>query len=241
MIPAASAIAVREYRSLFRVPVGWIVIALYLFLTGVVFVSSALIPGEPASLRYVFGISGWLLLPVMPAVSMRLFAEEFRSGTAEPLMTSPVSDASIVAGKYLGACLFLLTMLAPTLIYAVILAAVSDPAPDPGPILAGYLSLVLLGMLYLAVGTLVSSLTANQTLAFLGTFLFLLIALLLTGDMAARLPGNIGAILIRLGLSTRMEDFARGVIDTAHVVFFLSVSAWFLLLAFVAVESRRWR
>lgn len=237
---ATSAIALREYRSLFRVPVGWIVIALYLLLTGAVFIVG-LQPGEPASLRYVFGISGWLLLPVMPAVSMRLLSEEFRSGTAEPLMTSPVGDASIVAGKYLGACLFLLTMLAPTLVYAGVLWAVSDPAPDPGPLLSGYLSLVLLGMLYLAVGTLVSALTANQTLAFLGTFLFLLIALLLTGEMAARLPGSIGQVLIRLGLGSRLEDFARGVIDSAHVVFFLTASAWFLVLAFVAVESRRWR
>lgn len=241
MIGATLGIASREYRSLFRVPVGWIVIALYLFLTGAVFVTSVLTPGEPASMRYVFGISGWLLLPVMPAVSMRLLAEELRSGTIEPLMTSPVSDASIVGGKYLGACLFLATMLAPTLIYAGILYAIAEPAPDPGPLLAGYLSLMLLGMLYLAVGTLASALTSNQTLAFLGTFLFLLIALLLTGEMAMRLPAAVGRILLKMGLATRMEDFARGVIDSAHVVFFLSVSAWFLLLAFVAIESRRWR
>jgi ABC-2 type transport system permease protein len=241
VIGAALAIASREYRSLFRVPVGWIVIALYLFLTGVVFVTTVLTPGEPASMRYVFGISGWLLLPVMPAVSMRLLSEELRSGTIEPLMTSPVNDASIVGGKYLGACCFLATMLAPTLVYAGILFAISEPAPDPGPLLAGYLSLMLLGMLYLAVGTLASSLTSNQTLAFLGTFLFLLIALLLTGEMAARLPAGTGRILLRLGLSTRMEDFSRGVIDTSHVVFFLSTSAWFLVLSFVALESRRWR
>jgi ABC-2 type transport system permease protein len=238
---AMLAIATREYRSLFRVPVGWVVIALYLFLTGVVFVSSVLIPGEPASLRYIFGISGWLLLPVMPAVSMRLLAEEFRSGTIEPLMTSPVGDASIVAGKYLGACLFLATMLAPTLVYAGILMSVADPRPDPGPMLAGYLSLLLLGMLYLAVGTLISALTSNQTLAFLGTFLFLLLALLATGELAGRLPPQTARILVRLGLGGRMEDFARGVVDSAHVVFFLSVSAWFLVLALIAVESRRWR
>lgn len=241
MIGATAAIATRELRSLFRVPVGWIVIALYLFLTGVVFASWVLIPGEPASLRYVFGISGWLLLPVMPAVSMRLLSDELRSGTIEPLLTSPVADAAIVLGKYVGACCFLVAMLAPTLLYAGVLFGVADPRPDPGPILAGYLSLLLLGMLYLAVGTLASALTANQTLAFLGTFLFLLIALLATGDLAGRLPPGLGRVMVRLGIATRVEDFARGVIDTSHVVFFLASSAWFLVLAYVAVQSRRWR
>src|SRR5690606_26716991 len=103
-------------------------------------------------------------------------------------MTSPVSDASIVLGKYVGAVLFLAAMLGPTLIHAVVLYALGDPRPDLGPIAAGYLSLFLLGALYLAVGMLFSSLTANQTLAFLGTFLFLLVAMMVTSDIVALPP-----------------------------------------------------
>ncbi|MCA9298925.1 MAG: ABC transporter permease subunit [Phycisphaerales bacterium] len=107
----ALAIALREYRSLFRLPVGWVVIALYLALAGVVFAFLTLVPGEVGSMRVFFGFSGWLLLPVAPAISMRLLSEEYRAGTIETLVTSPASDASIVLGKYLGAASFLATMI----------------------------------------------------------------------------------------------------------------------------------
>lgn len=236
----AWTIASREFRSFFRIPLGWVAMAFYLFLAGVIFAERTLLPGEPASLRYFFGISGFLLLPVVPAISMRLLSEEFRSGTIEPLMTSPVSDLNIVIGKYIGAALFLGALLAPTALFAVALFIVSDPAPDPGPILAGYLSLILLGMLYLAVGTLASALTANQTLAFLGTFLFLLLMLLVTSDIV-RLPSPFDQFAATVAIGPRLTDFARGIVDTSHVVFFLGASAWFLVLAFIALETRRWR
>jgi len=234
------AIAIREFRSFFRIPVGWVAIALYLFLAGLIFAERILIPGEPSSLRYFFGISGFLLLPVVPAISMRLFSEEYKAGTIEPLMTSPVGDASIVLGKFLGAALFLGAMLLPTLLYPVILHVISDPKPDVGPVLAGYLSLALLGLLYLAVGTLASALTANQTLAFLGTFLFLLLYTLVTSD-AVGLPPDIARWAGQVSLSPKLGDFAKGVIDTAHVVFFVTASLWFLALAYIAVQTRRWR
>lgn len=236
----AWTIAAREFRSYFRIPLGWVAMAFYLFLAGVIFAERILLPGEPASLRYFFAISGFLMLPVVPAISMRLLSEELRSGTIEPLMTSPVSDLSIVLGKYVGAALFLAALLAPTTLYALALFAVADPQPDPGPIVAGYLSLILLGMLYLAVGTLASALTSNQTLAFLGTLLFLLLMLLLTSDVI-RAPAIFDPLIASLAIGPRLTDFARGIIDTSHVVFFLAASAWFLILAFVALETRRWR
>jgi ABC-2 type transport system permease protein len=234
------AIALRELRSFFRLPVGWIVIALYLLLVGAIFRTHILIPGSPATLRYLFGVSGALLLPVLPAISMRLLSEELRSGTIEPLMTAPVSDASILLGKYLGAVLFLIALLAPTLVHVAILVAASDPRPDPGPIAAGYISVLLLGCFYLAVGTFASALTSNQTLAFLATFLFLLLVLMLP-LIAAAAPPSTARILYALSLQPRLDDFAKGVIDTAHVVFFLGATAWFLVLGVAAVGLRRWR
>lgn len=234
------AIAIREFRSFFRVPVGWVAVALYLFLAGVIFAERILIPGQPSTLRYFFGISGFLLLPVVPAISMRLLSEEYKSGTIEPLMTSPVGDLSIIAGKYLGGAMFLGAMLAPTLLYPITLLIVSDPRPDLGPILAGYLSLMLLGLLYLAVGTLTSALTSNQTLAFLGSFLFLLVCLIVTSD-AVSLPPNIARWTAELSLGPKLADFAKGIIDTTHIVFFVAASAWFLVLAYVALQTRRWR
>ena len=238
---ALTTIAVREFRSFFRLPVGWVVIALYLFLTGIVLAVRTLVPGEPATLRDFFGFSGFLLLPVVPAISMRLLSEELRSGTIESMMTAPVSDASVVVGKFLGGWMFLGAMVAPTLVYAAGLFAISDPAPDPGPIVAGYMSLLLLGMLYLSVGTLASSLTANQTLAFIGTLLALLVVLMLSGDRAGTLPAPLDRVFLAVALPRRLDDFAKGAIDTSNVVFFLSMSAAFLTLAVVSLESRRWR
>lgn len=233
-------IASRELRSFFRVPTGWIVVALYLLLAGYIFALGVLSPGAPATLREFFLVSQIFLIILTPAVSMRLVSEELRSGTLESLMTAPVPDAAVIAGKYLGSVLFMLAMLGPTLLYVPVLLAVSDPAPDLGPIAAGYLSLILLGMLYLAVGTLASTLTSSQTLAFIGTFLFLFLLHLLTGGSIA-LPAGVARVLGAASLRPRVEDFARGVIDTAHIAFFLSVSAWFLVLAYMSVQTRRWR
>lgn len=234
---AAFVIAGRELSSFFRIPVGWVVISLFLLLTGVVFGLFLLQPGAPASLRGFFSISTWLLLPIAPAITMRLLSEELRSGTIEPLMTSPVPDAAIVLGKYAAALAFLCLMMAPTLIYPAILFSVSDPRPDPGPILAGYLSLLLVGSAYIAVGLFASALTSNQTLAFIGTLLFLLLLLLLS-----RADHPVAAAVVHhLSIQRRINDFARGLIDTSHIVFFVAWSVWFVVLALVALQSRRWR
>lgn len=234
-------IALREYAAFFRLPVGWVVIALYLFLSGVVFAIGSLSPGSAASLRTFFGVSTFLLLPVCPAITMRLFADEFRAGTIESLMTAPVPDTALVLGKYLAALLFLLSMLLPTLVYPAILWWISDPAPDPGPIAAGYLSLVLTGALYLALGTLASALTSSQTLAFLGTLMTILALLLVSSVAADQLPRAYGDALRALSISTRVSDFARGLIDSAHATYFVSSSAFILVLTHLALESRRWR
>lgn len=245
----AFAIAGREMGAMFRLPAGWIVIALYLLLAGVVFTQAILLPGQPASLREFFAISGWLLMPVIPAIAMRLFSEEFRSGTIEPMMTAPVGDWTLVIAKYLGACGYLLAMLAPTILYPITLYLMADPRPDLGPILSGYLSLFLQGTFYLAIGLFASSLTANQTLAFLLT-LFSIFGMLILSTMGPQIARGISSgwlgdvvreTLSSLSVAARVEDFARGIIDTGHIVFFLSLSSLFLVLAVVAIQSRRWR
>lgn len=232
------AIARREYASFFRTPLGWVVIALFLLLAGSVFAWGVLRPGEPATLRPFFNIWWGLLLVVAPAISMRLFSEDLRTGTIEPLLTAPVTEAAVVAGKYAGAVLFLMSMLAPSLAYAAILAMLTDV--DPGPIAAGYLGILLLGMLYLAVGLLASALTSSQTLAFLATLVGFMLLELVTRT-AAVLPENIAGVVYAMSPNLRIGDFARGIIDTAHIGFFLAVSFWFLAVAAVVLQSRRWR
>lgn len=238
---ATFAIARRELGSMFRLPVGWIVIALFALLTGCVFAYLTFIPGDVASMRLFFAVSGWLLLPVVPAVSMRLLSEEYRSGTVEPLLTSPVSDFGVALGKYAGGLAFLVLMLAPSLAHVAILSQFSDPKPDPGPILAGYSCLLLTGAFYLALGLFVSSLTSNQTLAFLGTLFALLLLLLLGSVEPERLPAAARPAVRFLAIRGRADDFAKGVIDTAHVVFFVSAAAWFVVLSALSLQSRRWR
>jgi ABC-2 type transport system permease protein len=232
-------IACREYCSLFRIPLGWVVVALFLALSGAVFSGRGLQPGQPATMRPFFEIWWTLLVIVAPAISMRLFSDELRSGTIEPLLTAPVAEAVVVLGKYAAAVMFLITLLAPTVAYVALLEALSRP--DYGPILAGYLGILLLGMLYLSVGCLASSLTSSQTLAFLGTFFALFLVEILALVAAPVAPPVVRSFLYALSVDQRMSDFARGLIDMKHVVFFLVASAWFLALASLALESRRWR
>lgn len=234
-------IAIRELRSYFRLPVGWIVAALYLSLTGAVFALSTLEPGAPATLGGFFAGAASLLAVVAPAISMRLFSEEARSGTLETLMTSPASDLTVVLGKYLGAAGCLAVILAPTAVYIALLYRLAEPAPDPGPILAGYLGLALVGLLYLGVGTLASACTSSQTLAFLVAFLVIVGHLLLTDEGAARLPQPYAGWLAATSISVRAREFGAGIIDTAHVGFFAAWTLWTLAAAALVQQSRRWR
>ncbi len=232
-------IAQRELSSMFRVPAGWIIIALFAFLTGVLFVNQTLIPGQPGSLRYFFMYAGWLLIPIAPAVSMRLMSEEYRSGSFEALRTAPAGDWSVTLGKYLGSVAYLILMLVPSFVYPIVLFLVSDPAPDWGPIGAGYLMLLLVGMLYLAIGMLASTLTASQTLAFLGTVMSLILLMVLTSVIANQLGVFWAQILRSISITERVSELAKGVIDTATIAFFLIGSFWMLVLGAGSLEIRR--
>lgn len=235
----AWTVAMREYGSFFRIPLGWVVIALFLSLSAVFFAQRTLAPGNPAELRDFFGIWWGLLLFISPAISMRLVSDELRSGTIESMLTAPVGEWTIVIGKYLAAVGFLLTMMVPTLAFVGVLAWLSRP--DYGAIGAGYLGLLLLGMLYLAVGTLASCLTSSQTLAFLGTLFVLFVLDLAPARLAAQAPEPWAGLLFKLAPSIRISDFARGLIDTSTIAFFLLGSFWFVAIAAITLQSRRWR
>lgn len=232
-------IAQREFASFFRTPLGWVVMALFLLLSGFVFARFALQPGMPASMRDFFTLWWRILVVITPAISMRLFSEEHRAGTIDPLLSAPAGELSVVLGKYLGALCFLIACLAPTLVYAGVLIILSNP--DPGPILAGYLGVVLLGMLQLALGLLASLYTSSQTLAFLST-LFILVGVEFTAtSLASAAPAPWDVVLLGLSTDLRIADFAKGVIDTSHIAYFLIASGWLLSLATLALRARRWR
>ena len=170
---------------------------------------------------------------------MRLFSEELRSGTIETALTAPVADGVLVTGKYLASVLFLVTMFLPTLAYVAVLGLVSRP--DYGPILSGYSGLVLLGMLYLAVGALASACTSSQTLAFLGTLFALLFLEVIPSLVAPHLSERIAILAYRFSPNLQATDFSRGLIDTSHIAFFIAGSVWFVVLATLVLQSRRWR
>lgn len=232
-------LGVRELVSMFRVPAGWIIIALFAFLSAVLFVNQTLIPGQPGSMRYFFAHSAWLLIPIAPAISMRLMAEEYRTGSFESLRTTPAGDWAVACGKYLGSILFLALMLLPSLAYPIVLAIVSDPMPDPGPIVAGYLMLLLVGSLYLAIGLLASSTTSSQTLAFLGTMMALVLFMVITSVLAPNAGSKLAPVLQKLSVISRAGELGKGVIDSATIFFFLIGSAWMVALTAGVLESRR--
>jgi ABC-2 type transport system permease protein len=234
-----TTIAVRELVSMFRVPAGWIIIALFAFLSAVLFLNQTLIPGQPGSMRYFFIASAWLLIPIAPAISMRLMSEEYRTGSFESLRTTPAGDWAVALGKFIGAVLFLILMLTPSLIYPIVLAIVSSPAPDAGPIVAGYLMLILVGSLYLSIGLFASSLTSSQTLAFLGTMMALVLFIVVTSVLAPRAGSTLSPILDRLSVISRAGEFGKGIIDSGTIAFFVIGCLWMVALSAAVLESKR--
>jgi ABC-2 type transport system permease protein len=232
------AIAWKEVQIYFGSPVGYIVGMIYLAVTSIAFVWELGDPFPEASLSNFFFGATLLLILLAPALTMRLLAEEQKLGTIELLLTSPVRDWEIITGKYLASLMFLLAMIALTLYYPLLLFIFANP--DPGPIYSGYLGLFLYGGAALAIGMLSSTLTSNQIVAFV-VAAGILAALFFISFAPGPVTGIWATILGEIGIWSHFDDFRRGVIDTKHIVYFLSVTAFFLFLSIRALESRRWR
>ena len=241
-MPHVLTIAKRELSSLFFSPVAYVVLGLFGFGTALLFLAG-FGPGAPAEMRSLLWSVLWLMIPLVPAISMRLISEEFRSGTIEPLMTLPISDTQVVLGKWLGAVGFFLALMIPLIVLIVVLEFNANP--DYGPILVGMLGLLLVGGLYLAIGTFASATTQNQIIAFLVTITLVLAfsplsVLLARAGWVADRPW-IRQTLFYINVFGQFEDFAKGVIDLGRVVFFVSGTGLFLFFATLTLQSRRWR
>ena len=233
-------IARREVSGLFCSPIAYVVLALFSFGAGLIFLGG-FGPGQLATMRGTFEAVVWLMVFLVPAISMRLVSEEFRSGTIEPLMTSPVSDTHVILGKWLGAMGFFAVLLTPLLAQVAVLEMTAQP--DYGPIVAGLVGLVLVGGLYLAVGTFASAATENQIIAFLLTVF--LICIFTVGMYFLPRASFVGSGLRRamfyLNVNMQFEDFNKGLIDISNLVYFISGTGLFLFFAVKTLESRRWR
>lgn len=250
-------VAARELRSYFASPIAYMTIFGFLVITGIFFASYAAVFMDPRALMYnipatmdaILSNLVIVLLLIAPALTMRLLAEEQRSGTIELLMTAPLRDWQVVLGKYLAAFALYLIMLALTLYYPVILLVFGSP--DVGVMVTSYVGAILLGAAFLAVGVLASALTRNQIVAAvlaLGTLLFLwlieVFAPLLPTDLTLPLAGgalNPAEALQNLSIIHHYFDFTKGIVDTRHVLYYLSVVAICLFLATRVLEIRRWR
>jgi len=247
------AIADKELRSYFASPIAYIIIGLFALLFGwfffvylSVFVqrSSQMMMGGGAPninqdmIRGVFLNSAVIILFVMPMITMRTYSEEKRSGTIELLLTSPVTDFQIIMGKFLGALGLYASMLLVTMLYIAVLFMYGNP--EWRPIATGYLGLLLMGGCFLSVGLFISSVTKNQIVAGFLTFAVFLM-LWVINWMADQSGPIMGAVLKYLSITDHFDDFARGIVDTKHVIYYVTFITFGLFLTAKSVDMERWR
>ena len=231
-------IAWREIKTYFSSPMAYIIIAVYSGLASYYFVTSVSGVLPEASIRGFLYPSTLIFALLAPVITMRLLAEEQKLGTLELLMTAPVRDYEIVLGKFLAALASLTSTLVPTIYLVLLLIWFGNP--DIGPILSGYLGLILFGMAAVSLGLLASSLTGNQIVAAVVSIGALI--LLTVIGLAESYVGGIFTELVRqLSITNHFEDFARGVVDTHDLVYFLIFTIFLLFLTVRSLESRRWR
>jgi ABC-2 type transport system permease protein len=241
------ALVNRELLAYFSSPLAYVVLTAFLIFNGYVFWLITAFLNDPRTqamqpLKLLFGgtFFFWLfLLFIVPIITMRLLAEERRAGTLEVLLTSPVSEGQVVIGKFLAAFVFYMFLWAPTLVYVAILA--SHSKIDYQPVAAGYVGIALLGVTFLSIGLLTSALVRNQILAAILAFAVLIMVFSI--GFVENLVVNTTAkgILGYMNVLEHMDEFGRGIVDTRHFVYHLSLSGFFLFLATKALEASKGR
>lgn len=251
----ALAIARKELMSYFASPIAYVIVGFFALVFGYFYyVYLALFVRQsmqmqpymgPATLninqqmiRYLFLNASVLVLFVLPMVTMRTYAEEKRSGTMELLLTSPLTDAQIIVGKFVGAMALYGVMLGVTLPHMAILFWYGDP--EWRPVASAYLGILLMGGCFISLGLLISSMTRNQIVAGMVTFAIFLMLWVINwiGDFASPTARE---VVIYLSITEHFDDFSKGVVDTKHVVYYLSFITFGLFLTAKSVDSERWR
>jgi len=226
----------REIFAYFFSPMAYIVISVFLLLTGWFF-TSELFLADDSSLRSVFSIIPFIFIFFAPAITMRLLSEERKSGTIELLVTMPITDLEIVLGKYLAGLGLLLVALFFTLPYALTIIVLGRP--DMGMLVTGYLGLVLMGASYISVGVFASTISKNQVVSFIIAFMIIFILFLLNKFLPV-MPSYLVPLLQYLSIDYHFTNVSRGVIDTRDIVYYLSLIIFMLSLAKLSLESRKW-
>ncbi len=230
----ARIIFARELKGFLVSPIAYIVISIFLIVTGWFFFSTFFLYNQ-AELRNFFGLLPVTFSFIVPAVTMRLFSEEFNAGSYELLKTQPVRSADVVLGKFMAAAVFVAIMLVPTLSYGIFISFLGDL--DWGPWVGGYIGALLLGATFSAVGLFASSLTRNQIIALI-VGMAICFFLTLIDKMLFFLPEGALGVFQYLGADYHFQNIARGILDSRDVLYFLSVSFVMLYGTHLVLEER---
>ncbi len=225
----------KEFKDYFITPIAYIVIAIFLLITGWFFFMTFFIYDQ-AELRGFFQLLPLIFSFVIPAVTMRLFSEEMNVGSYETLLTLPVSAVEIILGKFIAAAAFIAAMMLPTILYPVTISFMGDL--DWGPVFGGYIGALCLGGGFCAVGIFASSLTRNQIVAFI---IGMIICFCLTtiDQMLFFFPRKIVAVVSYIGAGTHFDNIAKGIIDSRDLLYFLSLVFIFLFATNLVMEEKK--
>ena len=225
----------KEFTDYFISPIAYIVISIFLLITGWFFFMTFFIYNQ-AEMRGFFQLLPLIFSFVIPAVTMRLFSEELNVGTYETLLTLPVTAADIILGKFLAAAAFVAAILLPTVSYPVFISFLGDL--DKGPVLGGYIGALCLGGAFSAVGIFASSLTRNQIVAFI-IGMIICFSLTTLDQMLFFFPGKIVAVISYLGAHNHFENIAKGIVDSRDILYFLSIVFIALFATSLVMEEKK--
>jgi len=230
-------IFLKEFRFYFNSPIAYIVIIAFLLVNGFFF-SSALFINDQATIGGFVNNIPLFFLFFIPAITMRLFSEEVKSGTIEILTTLPVKDYEVVIGKSLSAFALMSVALVLTCIHPITVALLGDI--DTGRVIGTYLGLFLLGASFVSIGVFTSCITRNQIVAFIVCF-FICFAFFILGQLLIFVPAGLLPLFEFLSIDTHFENIAKGIIDSRDLAYYGSIIGFFYFLALFFVGSRRWR
>ena len=230
----------RELSSFFDSLTAYVMIILFLGLSGTFtwIAGSNVFLSNQASLQIFFGIGFWSLFFFIPALTMRMIAEENKAGTIELLITKAITDSQIVLGKFLACLLLVIIALACTIPYYITVSQLGNV--DDGGVIGGYIGLILMSAAYIAIGLFASSLTTNQIVAFLAALFIAIFFHWLFDVLGSNATGTIGEVLGYLSTRSHFESMSRGVVDSRDLIFFLSIITLGLLLSQAMLSKRNW-
>ncbi|MBU6121481.1 gliding motility-associated ABC transporter permease subunit GldF [Hymenobacter siberiensis] len=235
----------KEFNAFLNSPVAYVVLGVFLIATGLfvwVFPDSSVLDYGYADLQTLFNLAPWIFLFLIPAITMRTFAEEKKAGTIELLLTRPLTDGQIIGGKYLACLLLALLALVPTLLYYYSVYKLGSPEGniDSAATVGSYLGLALLAAVFAAIGILASALTRDQIIAFLVAVVGCFLIYSGFDSLASVLQGSAAYYVSQLGIAAHYRDLSKGLIDSRDLVYFFSVVAVALQATRLALRSRNW-